>query len=49
MPPPPERFRPARADWIQACSVAVVLFALYALTSPRSVALEDDGLFVLSS
>jgi transmembrane protein TMEM260 (protein O-mannosyltransferase) len=47
--PPPERFRPARADWIQACSVAAVLFALYALTSPRSVALEDDGLFVLSS
>lgn len=46
---PPERFRPARADWMQACTVAAVLFALYALTSPRTVALEDDGLFVLSS
>jgi len=26
-----------------------VLFALYALTAPHSVALEDDGLFILSS
>ena len=33
---------------LHAAIVAVVLFALYAATSPRSVALEDDGLFVLS-
>ena len=46
---PPERFRPARADWMQAGMVAVVLFALYAATSPRTVLLEDDGLFILSS
>ena len=46
---PPESVRPARADWIQACSVAAALFALYALSSPRTVALEDDGLFILSS
>ena len=29
--------------------MAAALFALYALTAPRTVALEDDGLFVLSS
>ncbi len=46
---PPERFRPARADWMQAGLVALVLLALYALTSPRTVSLEDDGLFILSS
>ena len=45
----PEPFRPARSDWLQAGAVAAVLFALYALTSPRSIALEDDSLFVLSS
>lgn len=42
-------YRPARADWLQAAVVAAGLFALYAATSPRSVALEDDGLFILSS
>ncbi|MGA8007496.1 MAG: DUF2723 domain-containing protein [Burkholderiales bacterium] len=46
---PPERFRPARADWMQAGIVALVLLALYALTSPRTVMLEDDGGFILSS
>ena len=49
MLPAPERFRPARADWIQASICAVLLFTLYALTAPRTVALEDDGLFILSS
>jgi hypothetical protein len=44
-----QAFRPARADWMQAAGVAAALFALYALTAPRTVALEDDGLFVLSS
>jgi hypothetical protein len=44
-----EPFRPARADWLHAGLVALALFALYAATSPRSVALEDDSLFVLSS
>ncbi len=46
---PPERFCPARADWIQAGIVALVLVALYAFTSPRTVSLEDDGGFILSS
>ena len=46
---PPESFRPTRDDWIQACGVAAALFVLYALSSPRTVALEDDGLFILSS
>jgi hypothetical protein len=44
-----EAFRPKRADWLQAGVVALALFALYAATAPRTVALEDDGLFILSS
>lgn len=36
-------------EWRHAVTVAIALFVLYAVTSPRSVALEDDGLFVLSS
>ena len=44
-----QAFRPARADWMQVAGVAAALVALYALTAPRTVALEDDGLFVLSS
>src|SRR5919106_5157588 len=38
-----------RADWAQAGIVALALFVLYASTAPRTVALEDDGLFVLAS
>ncbi|HXZ54686.1 MAG TPA: DUF2723 domain-containing protein [Burkholderiales bacterium] len=49
MQSPPQSFRAKRADWLQAGLVAVVLFALYAATSPRTVSLEDDGLFILSS
>jgi len=45
----PQSFRPARADWMQACAVAIALFALYAASAPRTVAMEDDGLFILSS
>lgn len=46
----PQTGTPAgRLDWLQAAIVATGLFLLYAATSPRSVALEDDGLFVLSS
>lgn len=48
-PAPPERLRLARADWLQAGLVAVVLFALYAATAPHTVLLEDDGMFILSS
>src|SRR2546430_11618083 len=33
---------------LQAAAVALALFALYAATAPRTVALEDDGLFILS-
>ena len=42
-------FRPARADWAHAGIVTLVILALYAATAPRTVALEDDSLFVLSS
>jgi hypothetical protein len=38
-----------RNDWLHAAAVAAALFALYAATAPRTVALEDDSLFVLSS
>ncbi len=46
---PAEPFRPRRPDWLQAGVVVVALFAMYAATAPRTVALEDDGLFILSS
>jgi hypothetical protein len=42
-------FRPVAADWVHAALVAALLFGLYAATAPRTVALEDDALFVLSS
>jgi len=38
-----------KGDWRHAAAVAAALFVLYAATSPRGVALEDDGLFILSS
>jgi len=38
-----------RRDWLEAGLVALALLVLYALTAPRTVALEDDGLFILSS
>jgi len=46
---PAEAFRPTRTDWLQAVGIAALLFVLYAASAPRSVALEDDGLFILSS
>ena len=46
---PAEPFRPRRGDWLQAAAVAVAIFTLYAATAARTVALEDDGLFILSS
>lgn len=49
MPAGSERLAPGRADWAQAGLVALALFVLYAATAPRTVALEDDGLFILSS
>src|SRR5262252_1310076 len=49
MLPPPGRFRPTRSDWKQAGLVAAALFVLYACTAVRTVATEDDSLFVLSS
>ncbi|HEX4802984.1 MAG TPA: DUF2723 domain-containing protein, partial [Myxococcaceae bacterium] len=49
MLPSPGRFRPERADWTQAGLVAAGLFVLYASTAVRTVATEDDSLFVLSS
>jgi hypothetical protein len=42
------RPQPAQSEWMHAGFVAAALFLLYAITAPRSVALEDDGLFILS-
>ena len=42
-------FRPSRTDWLDAGLVAALVFVLYAASAPRTVALEDDGLFILSS
>lgn len=41
--------RRARSDWLHAGTVAVLLGLLYATTAPRTVALEDDGSFILTS
>ena len=38
-----------RRNIVHPAVVAAGLFLLYALTAPRTVALEDDGLFILSS
>ena len=38
-----------RSDWLYAGLIAAALFALYAASSPRTVAFEDDGLFILAS
>lgn len=46
---PTSRFEPRASDWMQAGVVALALFAVYAVTAPRTVVLEDDGLFILSS
>ena len=42
-------YRPVRGDWLQAGLAALLMFALYAATAPRTVGLEDDSLFVLSA
>jgi len=46
---PTPGFRPTRSDWLHAAMVGALLFALYAATSSRTVEMEDDGLFILSS
>src|SRR5688572_17523629 len=42
------RGRAAQSEWTHAGLVATGLFILYAITAPHTVALEDDGLFILS-
>ena len=46
---PAEPFRRGAHGLAAGGPVAPALFALYAATAPRTVALEDDGLFILSS
>lgn len=38
-----------RREWLHPVVVFLALLAVYAATAPRTVALEDDGLFILSS
>src|SRR5881296_1793598 len=38
-----------KAQWPHLLLVFVALFGLYAYSAPRTVTLEDDGLFILSS
>ena len=38
-----------RSDRLQPALVAALLFCVYAATAPRTVMMEDDGLFILSS
>src|SRR5439155_25242042 len=38
-----------RRDWLEAGLIALAALVLYAVTAPRTVALEDDGLFVLGA
>ena len=39
----------SKSHWLHAAIVSGALFVLYALTAPRTVGLEDDALFILSS
>jgi hypothetical protein len=39
----------SRLEWLHPAVVFLALLALYAATAPRTVALEDDGLFIMSS
>src|SRR3982751_1116543 len=46
---PLDRRQPlSRRDFGHAALIATALFVLYAATTPRTVAFEDDGLFVLA-
>lgn len=36
-------------EWLHPVAVCLAMLAVYAATAPRTVALEDDGLFIMSS
>jgi hypothetical protein len=38
-----------KSTWWQAAGVAGLLLLLYGLTAPRTVALEDDGIFIMAA
>ena len=38
-----------RYDWLLALLIIAAIFAIYALTAPRTVTFEDDGLFIMAS
>jgi len=40
---------PRSLEWLHPLAVVLLLLPLYAWTSPRGVALEDDGLFAMSA
>ena len=46
---PAVRHKPISVEWPHLLAVATALLLLYLFTAPRTVVLEDDGLFILSS
>ena len=38
-----------RPEWLIAALLALAVFVVYAVTTPRTVTLEDDGLFIMAS
>ena len=38
-----------RYEWPAVLAIALILFTVYAFSAPRSVTLEDDGLFIVAS
>ena len=36
-------------QWAFVLSIVLILFSIYGFTTPRTVTLEDDGLFIMAS
>ena len=39
----------SRLEWLPLLALTAAVFAVYAFTAPRTVTLEDDGLFIMAS
>lgn len=47
--PPFARLPTPAPDWLHAFAAGLIPFILYAATTPHTVALEDDGLFIMAA